>query len=114
VVLPECMPRYEAIHASVRIDNSANVQYLFIYVKCLPKSGCFNTLTHISTPRFKEIPQQHHLFSKTYEFENVMCLLCCIIIYIISNYKFKLSLYIYTPYFAFQSSHIIRGTMMNQ
>jgi len=34
------MPHYEAICASVRIDNSKNVEDLSIYVKCLPKSGC--------------------------------------------------------------------------
>jgi hypothetical protein len=37
VVLPECMPRYEAIYASVRIDNSTNAEDFSIYVKFLPK-----------------------------------------------------------------------------
>ena len=113
VVLPKCVPLYEEIYASVRIDNSTNVEDLSIYVKCLPKKSLFNIHAHVSTPRFKEIPRQHHLFSKIYELENMMlCLLCCIIIYIISNNQFKLSLYI--PCFEFESSHIIRGTIMSQ
>ena len=90
VVLSECIPRYEAIYAPVRIDNSTDVDDLSIYVKCLPKSGCWSPHSHVSMPRFKEIPRQHHLFSKTYELENMMlCLLCCIIVYIISNYQFN-------------------------
>jgi hypothetical protein len=113
VALPDCMPLYEEMYASVLIDNSTNVEDLSIYVKCLPKKRMFNIHAHVSTPRFKVIPRQHHLFSKIYEFENMMlCLLWCIIIYIISNYQFKLSLYI--SCFEFESSHVIRGTIMIQ
>jgi len=39
----------------------------------------------------------------------MLCLLCCVIICIISNYQFKLSLHI--PCFAFGNSHIICGTI---